>query len=250
MIECEHYCANTIPSYFENLSRIASPTYVPTEQDELRVRVRTTGASETMFVNQPTNANQSTYLSTHHNVSFNVIDVGGVRHERRKWIHTFEAVNGLLFVADISDYDLKLYEDNKTNRMQEALTLFGVLCDTDWFSSTTFFLLFNKVDVFEEKIKRVPLTVCFPEYIDNGMSAIKVSTCVFLWVWVCVVVYTIFTQNEGSGEAAKEYIEDKFLEQNKVKSRIIYTYFACAVNTNSIVSVFNNIQDVMLSSID
>ncbi len=63
-------------------------------------------------------------------------------------------------------YDLKLYEDNETNRMHESLQLFKELCNTKWFQSTAFILFLNKKDIFEEKVKRVPITVCFPDY--NG----------------------------------------------------------------------------------
>lgn len=36
-------------SFFENMSRIISPNYIPTEMDVLRVRVRTSGIIETQF---------------------------------------------------------------------------------------------------------------------------------------------------------------------------------------------------------
>jgi len=36
-----------------------------------------------------------------------MIDVGGQRSERRKWIHCFGGVNAILFVADISRYNAK-----------------------------------------------------------------------------------------------------------------------------------------------
>jgi hypothetical protein len=36
-------------SYFDNMRRIADPNYVPTEQDILRTRVKTTGIIETQF---------------------------------------------------------------------------------------------------------------------------------------------------------------------------------------------------------
>ena len=38
-------------------------------------------------------------------LSFKLIDVGGQRSERRKWIHCFENVNAILFVVAISEYN-------------------------------------------------------------------------------------------------------------------------------------------------
>lgn len=43
--------------------------------------------------------------------SFRVVDVGGQRSERKKWIHCFEDVTAILFFVALSAYDLGLRED-------------------------------------------------------------------------------------------------------------------------------------------
>lgn len=40
-----------------------------------------------------------------------MFDVGGQRSERSKWIHCFEDVRAILFVAALSGYDMTLRED-------------------------------------------------------------------------------------------------------------------------------------------
>ena len=40
-----------------------------------------------------------------------VVDVGGQRSERKKWIHCFEDVTAILFFVALSEYDLSLRED-------------------------------------------------------------------------------------------------------------------------------------------
>ena len=68
------YQLNDSAGYFLNdLSRISDPYYIPTEQDVLRTRVRTTGIIETKFINK--------------GLLFRMIDVGGHRSERKKWFH-------------------------------------------------------------------------------------------------------------------------------------------------------------------
>ena len=84
-----------------------------------------------------------------------MVDVGGQRNERKKWIHCFEGVTAVIFVAAISEYDQVLYEDGQTNRMVEALKLFEETCGLKWFVDTSFILFLNKRDLFDEKIKRV-----------------------------------------------------------------------------------------------
>lgn len=41
--------SSSFRSFFDNMTRITSPDYVPTETDVLRVRLRTTGVIETQF---------------------------------------------------------------------------------------------------------------------------------------------------------------------------------------------------------
>jgi hypothetical protein len=43
-----------------------------------------------------------------------MIDVGGQRTERKKWIHLFENVTCVLFLVAISEYDQALVEDEST----------------------------------------------------------------------------------------------------------------------------------------
>lgn len=40
-----------------------------------------------------------------------VVDVGGQKTERRKWIHQFQDVSSILFLVNLSGYDQCLVED-------------------------------------------------------------------------------------------------------------------------------------------
>lgn len=39
-----------------------------------------------------------------------MVDVGGQRSERRKWIHCFENVTSIIFLVALSEYDQILFE--------------------------------------------------------------------------------------------------------------------------------------------
>lgn len=45
-----------------------------------------------------------------------MVDVGGQRSERKKWIHCFEDVTTILFFVALSAYDLGLREDQAVVR--------------------------------------------------------------------------------------------------------------------------------------
>ena len=50
------------------------------------------------------------------------------------------------------------------NRMMESMKLFDSICRDSWLFDTSIVLFLNKKDLFEDKIKKSPLTICFPEF--------------------------------------------------------------------------------------
>lgn len=136
--------------YFESIDRIADPDYLPSNQDVLRSRVKTTGITETTFKIG--------------DLTYRMFDVGGQRSERKKWIHCFENVTVVLFLVAISEYDQMLIEDETMNRMEEALVLFDSICNSRWFTKTSIILFLNKIDRFREKLPLSPLKDYFPDF--------------------------------------------------------------------------------------
>eukprot|EP01121_Diplochlamys_sp_Union-15-3_P001965 TRINITY_DN1168_c0_g1_i3.p1 TRINITY_DN1168_c0_g1~~TRINITY_DN1168_c0_g1_i3.p1 ORF type:complete len:351 (+),score=59.05 TRINITY_DN1168_c0_g1_i3:75-1127(+) len=190
--------------YFENIERISQKDYVPSEQDVLRSRAKTTGITETEFEIEGAN--------------FKMVDVGGQRSERKKWIHCFEDVTAIIFCVALSEYDLKLYEDENINRMHESLKLFDEICNSKWFMKVSIILFFNKSDIFKEKIKKVDLKVCFSDY-DGGLSY----------------------------DNASRFILDKFTDLNQNPDlKQIYSHITCATDTQNIKFVFNSVKDIIL----
>lgn len=55
-----------------------------------------------------------------------MFDVGGQRSERKKWIHCFEGVTCIIFIAALSAYDMVLVEDDEVVRRSDSLTFKAV----------------------------------------------------------------------------------------------------------------------------
>jgi len=133
--------ANIIDShkdYLNDINRIASPKFRPSQQDVLLARVKTTQVVMERYRID--------------GVEFEMYDVGGQRSERRKWIDCFDSVDAVIFVAALSEYDQSLAESRRTNRMIEAIDLFKSVCNNRAFSDTSIMLFLNKKDLFADKI--------------------------------------------------------------------------------------------------
>ena len=83
-----------------------------------------------------------------------LVDVGGQRNERKKWIHCFQDVTAIIYCCAMNEYDLLLEEDSFTNRMHESLNVFEDILNNPYFTSTPIILFLNKRDLFEEKIQK------------------------------------------------------------------------------------------------
>lgn len=160
--DCAHY-------FMENLQRFSDINYVPSKEDVLFARIRTTGVVEIQF--SPVGENKKS------GEVYRLFDVGGQRNERRKWIHLFEGVTAVIFCAAISEYDQTLFEDERKNRMMETKELFEWVLKQPCFEKTSFMLFLNKFDIFEQKALKVPLNVCewFKDYqpVSTGKQEIE-----------------------------------------------------------------------------
>lgn len=146
----EFYLLDSAPYFLNIVQRTFKRDYIPEEQDILRSRIATVGIIESN-------------ISCEGKV-FKFYDVGGQRGERKKWIHCFDKVRAIMFVAASSEYDQFLEEDRSKNRMQESLDLFKSITNLLWFKQTAKILFLNKEDIFLQKIEKIDLGAFFPEY--------------------------------------------------------------------------------------
>ncbi|XP_059224583.1 guanine nucleotide-binding protein G(q) subunit alpha isoform X4 [Stomoxys calcitrans] len=202
----EYQLTDSAKYYLMDLDRVAQPNYLPTVQDILRVRVPTTGIIEYPFDLEE--------------IRFRMVDVGGQRSERRKWIHCFENVTSIIFLVALSEYDQILFESDNENRMEESKALFRTIITYPWFQNSSVILFLNKKDLLEEKIMYSHLVDYFPEYDGPQRDAI----------------------------AAREFILRMFVDLNPDSEKIIYSHFTCATDTENIRFVFAAVKDTILQS--
>jgi GTPase SAR1 family protein len=192
----------------QNYPTWGGPSWTPSVDECVRARVRTSGIIEEDFV--------------YKGVKFRMYDAGGQRAERRKWIHCFDAVTAVIFVAASSEYDQTLFEDAKVNRLQEAITLFGDTCNSKWFINTPIILFLNKKDLFIEKfkVKKVLLNISghFPTAPEDSNDV----------------------------ETALRWVKDQFLEAKKVREKEVFVHHTTATDPQNVENVFTDCSAIIL----
>ncbi|KAF1752272.1 hypothetical protein GCK72_018826 [Caenorhabditis remanei] len=191
--------------FFENLDRISKKEYTPNAMDTLLLRTKTTGIVEVQFEIKK--------------VKFRVFDVGGQRSERKKWIHCFEDVNAIIFIAALSEYNEVLFEDETTNRMIESMRLFESICNSRWFHNTNIILFLNKKDLFAEKIKHEGIQKAFPEY-----------------------------RGQQNYEETVAFIKQKFEALSNNPKKTFYVHETCATDTNQVQKILDSVISMIIQS--
>ena len=197
----EMFVSDSTKYFLDDFKRIAHHEYLPSFNDVLLHYERTMEPSEHIY---KINENR-----------FRVIDFGGTKVERRKrpW-NNFGKTDGFIFIASLSCYNEVLWEDDLINAMDDTLHFFEERINDRIWKEIPFILFLNKSDIFKEKIKEVPITVCdaFNDY--NG-NANDYNECI-------------------------EYIKGKFNDLNKNNEREIKIYVTCAINEDSIKNAFDD----------
>jgi GTPase SAR1 family protein len=161
----KYWVLDTAEWLIGNVTRFAEDSYMPTREDIILSRRRTTGITEHTYIVDDT--------------AFTIIDVGGQRAERRKWVQFFADVHCIVFFVSAIGFCKVLFEDRNTYQMKEALELFsatfrvpapqtGPRIDNDWqdyvFETTPIHVVFNKMDMLESSLLKHNLSSCFPAY--------------------------------------------------------------------------------------
>lgn len=213
--------------FMDRLTEIGDPDYRLSDEDYLNLRVRTAGMQRETF-----------QISASRQIE--VIDVGGQRNERRKWIHQFDAVTAVIFVAAVSEFDQICWEEAGTNRIRESLRLWDeIVNNIPYFRGTNFVLFLNKVDLFRikfaalqaNKFKGVEtiedpndnkgLKHCFPDW-DNSID---------------------------DADEALAFIENKFREIYKLPRRTgLSVHATTATATTSMEKVISAVQSSLIQS--
>jgi len=200
-----------IDYFMENLERITAQNYVPTNEDMLRARQRTTGEQTTVFV--------------HEKIKWELLDCGGQRPERGKWegiINSKDSVSAIIYFVALDEYNVESFEDPTKTRMQVSFEAWRDINKSESIGEKdiTLMLFLNKIDLLTKKLtssaEKVEFGNVFPQYSGEGL------------------------------ESATEAVKKKYLEI--VKDQDVSTHIICALDTGLMEIIFKTIKNTIFNS--
>eukprot|EP01084_Bolivina_argentea_P222646 376802_1 len=254
--------------FFDKCIQVMSKQYTPTEEDALKLRVRTTGGIEYRYEDEKER-------------QFIIYDNGGERNERKKWIHYFCDVSCVLYVSALNQYCKSLFEDETYIALLESMDLFDEICNAKWFHNSVIVLLLNKTDLFRKHLKITPLTFCFgDEYKGRNFgdkitdsndikSAVNIMKNILMYF---MDYYDVNMKNNGLNipndviliiawyfhisewwldlcyRDGIDFITHKFMSLNKNPQRKIYVYEVMAVDRVQIESIMTEVHDIIIEN--
>eukprot|EP01084_Bolivina_argentea_P209408 356703_1 len=88
---------------FEHMHEYWKDDYIPSFEDLIHSRQRTTGVNKIKFIVLEEIENET------EEIIYEIFDVGGVKNERRKWMHFFDNTSAIIYLAALSGNKQKLW---------------------------------------------------------------------------------------------------------------------------------------------
>jgi guanine nucleotide-binding protein subunit alpha len=159
--------------FLNDVERIASRNYEPSDDDVVRARLRTLGVQEYKIEFSQENVNQSIFSGAMGGVGYGrewrIYDVGGSRSMRHAWLPYFDHAQAIIFLAPVSCFDQHLSEDIKVNRLEDSFNLWRTICESKLLIKANTIIFLNKIDLLTLKLRSgVRIKHYLPSYGDRS----------------------------------------------------------------------------------
>ncbi|KAI6136174.1 guanine nucleotide binding protein, alpha subunit [Pisolithus sp. B1] len=135
--------------FLDEISRVTTLRYFPTDQDVLKARLKTLGVVEHSF---------SIPDCHRRTIQWKIYDVGGARNQRSAWAPYFDD------------------DDSRVNRLEDSFLLWKSLVSNKLLTNVSIILFLNKIDLLQAKLRSgVRLRDHIPHYGDRPNDYDNVS---------------------------------------------------------------------------
>ncbi|KAF8716084.1 hypothetical protein AX14_012437 [Amanita brunnescens Koide BX004] len=201
--------------FLNDLERVTSLRYVPSDDDVLRARIKTIGVSEYKFTMEVS-------IGRDYGAEWRIIDVGGSRNQRPTWAPFFDDADAIIFLAPISGFDQVLAEDRSVNRLEDSILLWKDVCSNKLLANVEIILFMNKCDIFQAKL-------------DAGIRLAKYVRS--------------YGDRPNEFEAASKYLRGKFsaiLREYSPSPRKFYAFSTSVTDTTTTSGIIASVRDMVV----
>ncbi|KAF9461031.1 G-protein alpha subunit [Collybia nuda] len=207
--------------FLNDLDRVATRNYEPSDDDIVRARLRTLGVQEYRIQFDATSGPKFLGVgSAEGGNEWILYDVGGARTLRNAWLPFFDSVNAIIF--PISCFDEQLLEDPDVNRLEDSFLLWKAVCSSKILKQTTMILFLNKCDILRRKLRSgILLRDYVPNYGDRPNDAADVL----------------------------KFMKEKFkdiLKRSSPQPRVSYFYGTSVTDTKATANTLKTVRDSIL----
>lgn len=197
----------------ENWIRMTGKGWLPSKEDLLQLRARTSGFVETKVQVK--------------DWVWQLVDVGGQRVERKKWPAITANRNAILFWASLNDYDAEPEVGNMKTRMHESLGVWAEVVQSPDAGNVPIVLFLNKRDLFEKRLEACPMQEKWPDFdppAKRGKELVSAATSFVMAKYLkCLTASTSCVQPES-----------------------VYVHVTCALDTDQMRVVSFSIRDFVI----
>uniref|UniRef100_A0A6B2LAE0 Uncharacterized protein n=1 Tax=Arcella intermedia TaxID=1963864 RepID=A0A6B2LAE0_9EUKA len=202
----------TMQYLIENMHRFNPETtenFVPTNEDVLYLRQRTTGIVTVRFASDRS--------------EWEFVDIGGQRPEREKWLQIVdEGIDALLYMVALDEFCVPCTEDNRfSSNLQFSRNIFKELLKHPNIQTLPKIVLLNKHDAFMSVHEQ-------PHFWDSFQKQFPTFS---------------LTPQTRTPAAALEHIASQFKKLN----RDIIVQSGCCLNKDYISTLYSDISDIILN---
>jgi len=195
----------------EHFDRLTAQDYVPTPEDILIARQRTTGQTTTCFVKDKW--------------KWELIDLGGQESERDKWDDVFNLnrINAVIYFAALDEFNtVASITDKDKTTMEVSIETFNNVMNEARMKDVTRILFLNKTDLLQKKLDSAgnfdDFARKYPDY-----------------------------KGENNPEQVRDFIKLKYLATVEETDPLpVLTHFTCVLDTKAIDTVFEAVRSTIM----
>jgi guanine nucleotide-binding protein G(i) subunit alpha len=146
------------PYFAQEIERIASENFIPSEADIMRLNQTLGGIRELRFGWDELNVhlfNINSYVPA---------------HIQRRWYHQLEGATSLVYTVDVSRYDQPYYGQSAESLLLDDFANFEAWAASKRFANSSIILLLNNFSRFRQKLPFSPLETFFSDYVPSEVD--------------------------------------------------------------------------------